>query len=216
MASNQHKVDRQNSEESADSLKTLNEDLRNHLVKLRSQLESQKGSIKQAQWQKVLNVRNVRELEQEKYAQSMDSLRSKLKGEKNRELENLRTSLQLRHESEMLRLVRQKDVEITKLGQELDLKERMLRKLLGENRRGSLNLTPFAKRNKLLNELSELRTCKKELTETLEQVNGAERQHDLELRRTADSWESELQRIRRDAHLEIKNLVWLKIFLKID
>ncbi|KAK6174759.1 hypothetical protein SNE40_017976 [Patella caerulea] len=212
MASSPRRLERQNSEGSAESLKTLNADLRNHLAKLRTQLEYQKGDIKQAHWQRVLNVRTVREIEQQKCSRALERLKFKLEVEKQRELENLRVSLLSKHEGELLKITRQRDAEAGKLKQELDLKERMLRKLLGENRRGSLNLNMFAKRNKLMNELADLRTSKKELEESLENANEAERHHNLHVKKTAESWEYEVQKVRREAHMEIKQLVGILLY----
>ncbi|XP_050396815.2 centromere protein F isoform X2 [Patella vulgata] len=207
MASSPRRLERQNSEGSAESLKTLNADLRNHLARLRTQLEYQKGDIKQAHWQRVLNVRTVREIEQQKCSRALEQLKFKLEVEKQRELENLKVSLLSRHEGELLKITRQRDAEAGKLKQELDLKERMLRKLLGENRRGSLNLNIFAKRNKLMNELADLRTSKKELEESLEYANEAERHHNLHVKKTAESCEYEVQKVQREAHMEIKQLI---------
>ena len=47
------KLDRQLSESSAEGIKSLNCELREHLTRLRSRLEMQRGSVKQVHWQKV-------------------------------------------------------------------------------------------------------------------------------------------------------------------
>ncbi|XP_071089671.1 centrosome-associated protein CEP250-like isoform X1 [Haliotis cracherodii] len=201
------KLERQVSESSVDSLKTLNEDLRTHLAKLRSQLDLQKGNVKQVHWQKVLDIRMVREQEQQKYMATIADLQTKLLTEKSCELENQREQLQQKHEHDLQKFTRMKDTEITKLRHELEQKESLLHRYINETRRESLRLSQDGRKSKLLNELSDLRSTKKQLEDSLTSASEAERQYCRELRKTAEHYQSEVVRVKREAYIEIRHLI---------
>lgn len=190
---------------SVGNLRFINDELRNHVTKLRNQLEAEKGNLKQAHRQKVLEIKNVREQEQKKALATIIELKKKFHEEKIREVENAKESLTQKFETEKSKAVKLKDTEMLKVKQELDVKEKMLNKLLAQSNanKGSSDTG----KAKLLDELSELRSTKRQLEESLSQATVVEKHHSENLRKLCDSYESELVRVRRDSHLEIRQLV---------
>lgn len=190
---------------SVGNLRFINDELRNHVTKLRNQLEAEKGNLKQAHRQKVLEIKNVREQEQKKALATIIELKKKFHEEKIREMENAKESLTQKFETEKSKAVKLKDTEMLKVKQELDVKEKMLNKLLAQSNanKGSSDTG----KAKLLDELSELRSTKRQLEESLSQATVVEKHHSENLRKLCDSYESELVRVRRDSHLEIRQLV---------
>ncbi|XP_067656819.1 centrosome-associated protein CEP250-like isoform X2 [Haliotis asinina] len=201
------KLERQVSESSVESLKTLNEDLRTHLAKLRNQLDVQRGNVKQVHWQKVLDIRMVREQEQQKHLATIADLQNKFQVEKTRELENLREQLQQKHEHDLQKFTRMKETEVTKLRHELEQKESLLHRYISETRRESLRLSQDGRKSKLLHELSDLRSTKKQLEDSLTSASEAERQYCRQLRKTAEHYQSEVVRVKREAYIEIRHLI---------
>ncbi|KAL8598348.1 hypothetical protein ACOMHN_047669 [Nucella lapillus] len=194
-------------ESSAEGIKSLNCELREHLTRLRSQLEQQKGAAgKSVHWQKVLDARAIRQQEQEKATQALHDLRAKHEREKARELALLRDSLVQKYEGELHKRHRHKEAEITKLRLELSSKEGVIRRLICESRRTSLRSSIDGHKNRLIHELSELRAAKKELEGLLELARSAHRNHSDELRRQEDTLQAEIARVRRDSQGEIRQM----------
>ena len=83
----------------------------------------------------------------------------------------------------------------------------MIHRLLGESRSARLRLQIDCRKSRLADELRELREEKRSLTDELENASEAERNHAHQLRKTSESFEMEISRVRREAAIEVKNLV---------
>ena len=195
----------------AGNLRFINDELRNHVTKLRNQLEAEKGNLKQAHRQKVLEIKNVREQEQKKTLATIIELKKKFHEDKMREVENAKETLTQKFEIEKSKALKLKDTEMLKVKQELDVKEKMLNKLLSQS--NANKGTSDTGKTKLLDELSELRSTKRQLEESLSQATVVEKHHSENLRKLCDSYETELVRVRRDSHLEIRQLVSSKVYI---
>lgn len=193
-----------NTSSSVGNLRFINDELRSHVTKLRNQLEAEKGNLKQAHRQKVLDIRNVREQEQKKALATIIELKKKFQEEKIKEIESLRETISQKLELEKNKCLKVKDTEMTKLRQELDVKEKMLNKLLSQTNQKTSNDQINVK---LLDELSELRSTKRQLEESLSQATVIEKHHSENLKKLCSSYESELVRVRREAHMEIRHMV---------
>lgn len=102
---------------------------------------------------------------------------------------------------------RHKDAEIAKLKMEVSCKDVMVQRLLGENRHAHLKLNIDVRKCKLLDDLKELRREKKELEETLSSAAVAGRTFSNDLRRHSQTFGLEIAKVKREAQLEIKQLV---------
>ncbi|GFS05645.1 Janus kinase and microtubule-interacting protein 1 [Elysia marginata] len=191
----------------ADGLRNLNFELRDQVTRLRAQLDAQKGSIRQVQWQKVLDVRQARQQEQQRLWTALEDLRQKLGQEKTKEVEQMREHLTAKAESDLQKLTRHKDAEIFKLKQELVSKESMLKRVLNDERKARLGLTSDSHKTKLLDELKALRQEKKVLEESLHSASSAQRAFSDGLRKHSERRESEVSKVKRDMQVEVKGLV---------
>ncbi|XP_041369713.1 janus kinase and microtubule-interacting protein 1-like [Gigantopelta aegis] len=201
-------VERRLSESSTDSLKCLNYELREHLCQLRTQLEQQRGSIKQAHWQRVLNIRLVRQQEQKKAVSTIANLRAKLQREKIQELDHQGEILQQKHEQDLAKLRRVHRADVVKLRLEVESKESLLRRFITENRRESMKMRGSESGvTNLIHRLSELRCKKKELEESLTSAGESERHFAYELRRKVEQFQAELWKVRNSSSSEVRKLV---------
>ena len=87
------------------------------------------------------------------------------------------------------------------------MKEGVIRRLIAESRRTSLRSSIDGHKTRLIHELSELRSSKKELEDLLESARIAERNHSDELRKQEEGFQAEMARMRRDSQCEIRQLV---------
>lgn len=155
----------------------------------------------------VLDARAIRQQEQQKAAAAMTELRLRSDREKTRELSTQREYLVHKYEGELQKQARHKDAEICKLRIDLDSKDCVIRRLISENRRASLRTTFDGHKVRLIDELSDLRSAKRQLEELLEASHSAERVHCDELRKQEETFQGEIARVRRESQLEIRQLV---------
>ncbi|KAI8793022.1 golgin subfamily B member 1 isoform X6 [Biomphalaria glabrata] len=199
-------LDDNESDQSVENLRTVNLDLRDQVSKLRYQMEAQKGKLKHILWQKVLDIRKIRQLEQKKLMEALNDQRDKLDRERSRDLESLRGQLTIKAESDLQKYARHKDTEINKLRMELASKENMLQRLLGDNRHARLKLNIDDRKSKLVYEIKALRRQKKELEDSLSSASSAERAFSDDIRRHSQSFELEISRVKRQSQFETNQL----------
>ncbi|KAK0053985.1 golgin subfamily B member 1-like isoform X6 [Biomphalaria pfeifferi] len=200
-------LDDNESDHSVENLRTVNLDLRDQVSKLRYQMEAHKGKLKHILWQKVLDIRKIRQLEQRKLMEALNDQREKLDRERSRDLESLRSQLTIKAESDQQKYARHKDTELNKLRMELASKENMLQRLLGDNRHARLKLNIDDRKSKLVYEIKALRRQKKELEDSLSSASSAERAFSDDIRRHSQSFELEISRVKRQAQFETNQLV---------
>ncbi|XP_055882722.1 golgin subfamily B member 1-like isoform X4 [Biomphalaria glabrata] len=200
-------LDDNESDQSVENLRTVNLDLRDQVSKLRYQMEAQKGKLKHILWQKVLDIRKIRQLEQKKLMEALNDQRDKLERERSRDLESLRGQLTIKAESDLQKYARHKDTEINKLRMELASKENMLQRLLGDNRHARLKLNIDDRKSKLVYEIKALRRQKKELEDSLSSASSAERAFSDDIRRHSQSFELEISRVKRQSQFETNQLI---------
>ncbi|CAG5117210.1 unnamed protein product, partial [Candidula unifasciata] len=142
----------------------------------------------------VLDLRQLRQQEHERLTLALAEQKEKLDREKAKELEHIRDQLTAKAELDLQKLTRHKDAEITKLKMEVSCKDVML------------NID--VRRSKLLDDLKELRREKKELEDTLNSAEVAGRTFSNDLRRHSQNFELEMAKVKREAQLEIKQLIY--------
>eukprot|EP00057_Strongylocentrotus_purpuratus_P009148 XP_011663622.1 PREDICTED: janus kinase and microtubule-interacting protein 3-like [Strongylocentrotus purpuratus] len=166
------------------SLQVKVDEMKEHITKLRKELETERISSKRLKRDKVAELRNVRSEEQKKSAEALASLRLKLETEKVKELEMLRESLMKQMSSERSKLLKEKDASVkSQEGQQRE-RDAFLQKtknqFLIEAKEGARKLHE-AERTRFLNETSELRSIKKKLEADLENATAANRRNGGEL-----------------------------------
>lgn len=185
------------SEETVDSLRA-------NIVHLRSELDAEKKCVRRLRREKAYEVQLAREQERNKAAMSLKEMVAKLHQEKEQETENL----QCKHKSDIVKVVKQKDKEVTKIKKDLakcqdDLKEEIFKRGLSTSARAAFEL----ERSKLLQDIKELSASKKQIEDALSSASEAEKQRTNELRLLQETSRTEIAKVNRDANTEIKRLV---------
>lgn len=88
------------------------DEMKEHITKLKKELETERISTKRLKRDKVVEQRNVRIEEQKKSAEALACLRLKMEAEKTKELETMRESLMKQMSSERSKLLKEKDASV--------------------------------------------------------------------------------------------------------
>lgn len=88
------------------------DEMKEHITKLKKELETERISTKRLKHDKVVEQRNVRIEEQKKSAEALACLRLKMEAEKTKELETMRESLMKQMSSERSKLLKEKDASV--------------------------------------------------------------------------------------------------------
>lgn len=184
------------------------DDLQSVVVRLQSELEVEQKSSRQLRREKALEVQQVREAEQSRAAASQKELASKLHLEKQKELEVQREMLRCKHEADIIKAIKQKDKEIKKLQKDLsrcqdELKEEIAKRGLSTSARGAFE----SERAKLLQEIKELTSAKKQLEDNLRKAAETEKQKNLEIRQLQETCKLEVAKVEKEAGLEVRKLL---------
>lgn len=185
------------SEETVDGLRAA-------IVHLRSDLDAEKKCVRRLRREKTYEVQLAREQERNKAAMSLKEMVARLHQEKEQETENLRC----KHKADIVKVVKQKDKEVTKIKKDLgkcqdDLKEEIFRRGLSTSARAAFEL----ERSKLLQDIKELSASRKQMEDALSSALEAEKQRTNELRLLQETSRTEIAKVNRDANTEIKRLV---------
>lgn len=183
-------------------------DLQEVITRLESELEVERKSNTQLRREKAREVQQVRETEQSRSASSQKDLAARLHLEKQRDLEALRETLRSRHETEMVKAIRQKEAEIKRLQRDLlrcqdELKEEIAKRGLSTSARNAFEL----ERAKMLQEIKELTNAKKQLEDALRSAAEAEKLRNLEVRQTKENCKLEVAKVEKEAAMEVRKLV---------
>lgn len=178
------------------------------IARLQSELEVERKSIKQLRREKAVEVQQVRETEQNRSSASQKELAARLHQEKQKELEAMRESLRCRQEADIVKAIKQKDLEIKRLQRDLlkcqdELKEEIAKRGLSTSARSAFEL----ERAKLLQEIKELTSAKKQLEDALRAASDAEKQKNQEIRQLQESCRLEVAKVEKEAGIEVRKLV---------
>lgn len=178
------------------------------IARLQSDLDVERKSNKQLRREKAVEVQQVRETEQNRCSASQKELATRLHLEKQKELEALRESLRCRHEAEIVKAIKQKDLEIKRLQRDLlkcqdELKEEIAKRGLSTSARSAFEL----ERAKLLQEIKELTGAKKQLEDALRAASDSEKQKNLEIRQLQENCRLEVAKVEKEAGIEVRKLV---------
>ncbi|XP_041476923.1 A-kinase anchor protein 9-like isoform X2 [Lytechinus variegatus] len=192
------------------SLQLKMDEMKEHITKLKKELETERMSSKRLKRDKMMELRNIRCEEQKKSAEALATLRVKLETEKVKELETLRESLLKQMFSERSKLLKEKDASMkSKSGQQREMDavlQKSKNQYLIEAKEEAKKLHE-AERTRFLNETSEFRSIKKKLEAELEHAVAANRKNGSELRRISEEHSRELDQLKKEARRDIIHLV---------
>uniref|UniRef100_A0A3P9MNK8 Janus kinase and microtubule interacting protein 2 n=1 Tax=Oryzias latipes TaxID=8090 RepID=A0A3P9MNK8_ORYLA len=193
------------------ALQAANEDLRSKLTDIQIELHQEKCKVSKLERDKVQEVKRVREQEQHRHTATLTEQRAKWHEEKQKELQALRESLTRQHEQELARHAKIKDQENQRLKAALNA----MRDGSGEKVRTALTLEAREEarrffdqeRVKLLQEIAELKSSKKQTDEALSNMIQADKMKAGDLRVEHQQHQEQISKIKWDSERDIRRLV---------
>uniref|UniRef100_A0A3P8W235 Janus kinase and microtubule interacting protein 2 n=1 Tax=Cynoglossus semilaevis TaxID=244447 RepID=A0A3P8W235_CYNSE len=193
------------------ALQAANEDLRSKLTDIQIELHQEKCKVSKLERDKVQEVKRVREQEQHRHTAMLTEQRAKWHEDKQKELQALRENLTRQHEQELARHAKIKDQENQRLKAALNA----IRDGSGEKVRTALTLEAKEEarrffdqeRVKLLQEIAELKTAKKQTDEALNNMIQADKMKAGDLRVEHQQHQEQISKIKWDCERDIRRLV---------
>ncbi|XP_072518917.1 janus kinase and microtubule-interacting protein 2 isoform X2 [Salminus brasiliensis] len=193
------------------ALQAANEDLRSKLTDIQIELHQEKCKVTKLERDKVQEAKRIREQEQHRHTAALTEQRARWHEEKLKELAALRESLTRQHEQEIARTAKIKDGEIQRLRTALSA----LRDGSGEKVRTALTLEAREEarrffdqeRVKLLQEIAELKTSKRQTDEALSTMIQADKMKAGDLRSEHQAHQEQISKIKWDCERDIRRLV---------
>ncbi|XP_036381024.1 janus kinase and microtubule-interacting protein 2 [Megalops cyprinoides] len=193
------------------ALQAANEDLRSKLTDIQIELHQEKCKVSKLEREKVQEGKRIREQEQHRHTAALTEQRAKWHEEKQKELQTLRETLVRQHEQELARSAKIKDGEIQRLKAALS----SMRDGSGEKVRTALTLEAKeearrffdSERVRLLQEIAELKTSKKQTDEALSNMIQADKMKAGDLRSEHQMHQEQISKIKWDCERDIRRLV---------
>ncbi|KAK1175520.1 janus kinase and microtubule-interacting protein 1-like [Acipenser oxyrinchus oxyrinchus] len=193
-----------------DALQCANEELRTKLTDIQIEFQQEKGKVAKLR-EKLQEAKQSRELEQHKHTVLVTDLKAKLHEEKMKDLQAVREVLIKQHEQELNRIIKVRDSELHRMQSLVNVlrdgaADKVKTALLSEAREEARR-TFDSERTKLQQENLELRSAKKQMEETLNNIMQADKAKAADLRTAYQSHQEETNRIKRDCEREIRRLM---------
>eukprot|EP00069_Balaena_mysticetus_P012068 bmy_07356T0 len=193
------------------ALQAANEDLRTKLTDIQIELHQEKSKVSKLEREKTQEAKRIRELEQRKHTVLVTELKTKLHEEKMKELQAVRENLIKQHEQEMARTVKVRDGEIQRLKSALcalrDGSSDKVRTALTIEAREEARKLFDAERLKLLQEIADLKTAKKQVDEALSNMIQADKIKAGDLRSEHQSHQEAISKIKWESERDIRRLM---------
>ncbi|XP_044310299.1 janus kinase and microtubule-interacting protein 2 isoform X3 [Varanus komodoensis] len=193
------------------SLQAANEDLRTKLTDIQIELHQEKSKVSRLEREKTQETKRIRELEQRKQTVQITELKAKLHEEKMKELQAVRENLIKQHEQEMARTMKIRDSEIQRLKSALyALREGSsdkVRTALTIEAREEARRQFDSERLKLLQEITELKSAKKQVDEALNNMIQADKIKAGDLRSEHQSHQEAISKIKWESERDIRRLM---------
>nr|XP_023647436.1 janus kinase and microtubule-interacting protein 2-like isoform X2 [Paramormyrops kingsleyae] len=193
------------------SLQAANEELRSKLTEIQIELHQEKCKVSKLEREKSQDVKRIREQEQRRHTVALTEQRARWHEEKQKELQALRETLTRQHEQEVARIIKIRDAENQRLKTALSA----LRDGSGEKVRTALTLEAREdarrffdqERVRLLQEITELKTSKKQADQALSDIIQADKMKAGDLRSEHQLHQEELSKIKWDCERNVRRLV---------
>lgn len=196
--------------DSSASLQAANEDLRAKLTDIQIELQQEKSKVNKLEREKNQEIRQIREHEQHKSIVIVTELKAKLHEEKMKELQAVREALLRQHESELIRVIKIKDSENQRLQAVVnalrDAAPEKVKTVLYNEAREEAKKSFESEKNKMQQEIFELKGAKKQVEEALTVVMQADKMKAAEIRSVFHLHQEEISKIKRECEREIRRL----------
>ncbi|KAJ7395366.1 Janus kinase and microtubule-interacting protein 2 [Pitangus sulphuratus] len=193
------------------ALQAANEELRTKLTDIQIELHQEKSKVAKLEREKTQETKRIREVEQRKQTVQITELKAKLHEEKMKELQAVRENLIKQHEQEMTRMVKVRDSEIQRLKSALcalrDGSSDKVRTALTLEAREEARKQFDSERLKLLQEITELKSAKKQVDEALNNMIQADKIKAGDLRSEHQSHQEAISKIKWESERDIRRLM---------
>ncbi|XP_054245266.1 janus kinase and microtubule-interacting protein 2 isoform X2 [Indicator indicator] len=193
------------------ALQGANEELRTKLTDIQIELHQEKSKVAKLEREKTQETKRIREVEQRKQTVQITELKAKLHEEKMKELQAVRENLIKQHEQEMTRMVKVRDSEIQRLKSALcalrDGSSDKVRTALTIEAREEARKQFDSERLKLLQEITELKSAKKQVDEALSNMIQADKIKAGDLRSEHQSHQEAISKIKWESERDIRRLM---------
>uniref|UniRef100_A0A8D0HD23 Janus kinase and microtubule interacting protein 2 n=1 Tax=Sphenodon punctatus TaxID=8508 RepID=A0A8D0HD23_SPHPU len=193
------------------ALQAANEELRTKLTDIQIELHQEKSKVSRLEREKTQETKRIRELEQRKQTVQITELKAKLHEEKMKELQAVRENLIKQHEQEMTRTLKIRDTEIQRLKSALsalrDGSSDKVRTALTIEAREEARKQFDSERLKLLQEITELKSAKKQVDEALSNMIQADKIKAGDLRSEHQSHQEAISKIKWESERDIRRLM---------
>ncbi|XP_078087770.1 janus kinase and microtubule-interacting protein 2 isoform X2 [Mustelus asterias] len=193
------------------ALQAANEDLRTKLTDIQIELHQEKCKVSKLEREKVQEVKRIREQEQHKHTATVTDLKSKLHEDKMKELQSVRETLIKQHDQELARTIKIKDHEVQRLKSLVnalrDGSSDKVRTALFNEARDEARKTFDSERLKLLQEISELKSAKKQVEESLNNMIQSDKIKAGNLRSEHQSHQEAIGKIKWECEKEVRRLM---------
>ncbi|XP_075065749.1 janus kinase and microtubule-interacting protein 2 isoform X1 [Mixophyes fleayi] len=193
------------------ALQAANEDLRTKLTDIQIELHQEKSKVTKLEREKNQETKRIKEQEQHKHTATVSELKAKLHEEKMKELQAVRENLIKQHEQEMSRMVKLKEAEILRLKSAVnalrDGSSDKVRTALSTEAREEARKVFDSERLKLLQEITELKSAKKQVDEALNNVIQSDKMKAGDLRSEHHSHQEAIAKIKWESERDIRRLM---------
>ncbi|XP_009991783.1 PREDICTED: janus kinase and microtubule-interacting protein 2 isoform X2 [Chaetura pelagica] len=193
------------------ALQAANEELRTKLTDIQIELHQEKSKVAKLEREKTQETKRIREVEQRKQTVQITELKAKLHEEKMKELQAVRENLIKQHEQEVTRMVKVRDSEIQRLKSALcalrDGSSDKVRTALTIEAREEARKQFDSERLKLLQEITELKSAKKQVDEALNNMIQADKIKAGDLRSEHQSHQEAISKIKWESERDIRRLM---------
>ncbi|XP_063784117.1 janus kinase and microtubule-interacting protein 2 isoform X2 [Pseudophryne corroboree] len=193
------------------SLQAANEDLRTKLTDIQIELHQEKSKVTKLEREKNQETKRVKEQEQHKHTATVSELKAKLHEDKMKELQAVRENLIKQHEQEMSRMVKLKEAEILRLKSAVnalrDGSSDKMRTALSTEAREEARKVFDSERLKLLQEITELKSAKKQVDEALNNMIHSDKIKAGDLRSEHHSHQEAIAKIKWESERDIRRLM---------
>lgn len=193
------------------ALQAANEDLRTKLTDIQIELHQEKSKVTRLEREKNQESKRIKEQEQHRHTATVSELKAKLHEDKMKELQAVRENLIKQHEQEMSRMVKLKESEILRLKSAVnalrDGSSDKVRTALTTEAREEARKVFDSERLKLLQEITELKSAKKQVDEALNNMIHADKIKAGDLRSEHQSHQEAIAKIKWESERDIRRLM---------
>ncbi|XP_056430840.1 janus kinase and microtubule-interacting protein 2 isoform X1 [Hyla sarda] len=193
------------------ALQAANEDLRTKLTDIQIELHQEKSKVTRLEREKTQESKRIKEQEQHRHTATVSELKAKLHEDKMKELQAVRENLIKQHEQEMSRMVKLKEAEILRLKSAVnalrDGSSDKVRTALTTEAREEARKVFDSERLKLLQEITELKSAKKQVDEALNNIIQADKIKAGDLRSEHQSHQETIAKFKWESERDIRRLM---------